>query len=671
MRVILRLFVSLMVFSALKASANTIVPDLYEKAAFFNAGNTNSGTNYYLSSSEGNDQNDGSFENPWKSLSKISSVSLLPGDTVFFKKDERFDGHFVVNGSGLPGNPIVISSYGTGELPILTGAVGTTGGGDYQEAVFVENNDHLVFENLEIQNERKITRAGVDSVDAYGIYILNSGTRILKDFTFRNMTFRNVFAVKEMNDPDDFNGLEVAGLRIESKKNTVAGQEKNIQDVLMENCYFTNLQRLGVHIKHGGGNTAGGNDSINRNMNLVFRNNEFHHTGGTCILPTNTYNCLIEDNVFDHPGSDIDPRMPNRGSSVWTWRCFNTVIQKNYCLHIRGYLDSHGVHIDHENRNTFVQYNYMEDCEGGFVEILGGNVNAVYRYNISVNDGWRSNPNWLNSNHTIWINEKASGDKIIPCDSSFIYNNTIFIDSAYSTAIDIDATNTFIFNNIFYAVNGSNIGGKQVLIKDNGTTFFMSNNLYLGLIASQFRNFDANPVYGDPKFSNAGSGDKFGYQLLNSSSAANAGIFKLVPPVPGAGSGIFKNISVYPEQDIFGNPLTNEAGSQNIGACNAKDGNIITFLENKNTAQLSFQMYPVPAGEEIYLFNEKWSRNTLDIKLVSLQGKTVQISNNLLANEDGIIKLVPNENLPTGMYLVLVDNGISQAGARVILKGRY
>ena len=63
--------------------------------------------------------------------------------------------------------------------------------------------------------------------------------------------------------------------------------------------------------------------------------------------------------------------MPNRGSAVWTWNCKYTIIQRNECLHIRGYLDSHGIHIDHHNDHTYVQYNYMEDCEGGFVEILG------------------------------------------------------------------------------------------------------------------------------------------------------------------------------------------------------------------------------------------------------------------------------------------------------------
>ena len=46
----------------------------------------------------------------------------------------------------------------------------------------------------------------------------------------------------------------------------------------------------------------------------------------------------------------------------------------------------------------------MEDCEGGFVEILGGKETAVDL--IYVNDGWRDNPNWRNSNHTIWLNDK-------------------------------------------------------------------------------------------------------------------------------------------------------------------------------------------------------------------------------------------------------------------------
>lgn len=538
-------------------------------------------TDYYVSSSEGNDANEGTVDAPFRTLQKISQVSLKPGNTVNFKCGDRFDGHFAVNGSGTGEYPITITSYGSGDKPVITGEAGEAGGGDYQEAILVENQDNIIFDGLEINNERKVNRPGVDEIDAYGIYIYNSGTEVMRNFVFRNMTFQNVYAPKPIlsdSGEDAFNGLEVAAVRFYADKNTVVGQEKNIQDVLMEDCYFTDLQRLGVHIKHGGGAAGIGDEMINRNMNLVFRNNEFHYLGGTCILPTRTYNCLIEDNLFNHPGSDVDPRMPNRGSSVWTWRCYNTVIQRNSCISTRGYLDSHGIHIDHENHNTFVQYNYMEDCEGGFVEILGGNVNAVYRFNVSVNDGWRENPNWVNSNHTIWINENTPSGAHY-CDFSYIYNNTVIIDRPYSTAIDIDGKNTHIFNNIFYSINGAGMGAKQMLVKNNGTELYMRNNLFFGVVSQGFKNLDAAPMYGNPLFKDGGAayGDKF--QLQTESPAINAGVPYAGPPIPGAGQGIFRDVPEYPTVDYYGNPIDLFSGTPNIGACNAKNGEVTSITD--------------------------------------------------------------------------------------------
>ncbi len=548
---------------------------------------------YYLSSTEGNDANTGTIDSPWRTLDKISSVNLKPGNTVNFKCGDRFDGHFVVNGSGTEAEPITMTSYGVGNKPIITGEAGVAGGGDYQEAILVENQDNIIFDGLEINNERTIDRSGIDETDAFGIYIYNSGTEIMRNFVFRNMTFQNVYAPKPIlpgDGEDAFNGLEVAAVRFYVAKNTVAGQEKNIQDVLMENCYFTDLQRLGVHMKHAGGASGIGNESINRNMNLVFRNNQFHNTGGTCILPTMTYNCLIEDNVFDHPGSDVDPRMPNRGSSVWTWRCYNTVIQRNQCISTRGYLDSHGIHIDHENYNTFIQYNYMEDCEGGFVEILGGNVNAVYRFNLSVNDGWRENPNWINSNHTIWLNEVTpSGTH--QSEYSYIYNNTVVMDQPFTTAIDIDAKYTHIFNNIFYSINGSGMGAQQVSVKNNNTPLFMKKNLFYGTVAQNFKNMDTSPIYGEPQFKDGGTGNSSKYQLESTSPAINAGVAEPGPPIPGAGMGIFKDIPEYPTVDFYGNPVNLSTGTPNAGACNAKNGEI-TGISKATLKPLN--IYPNP-----------------------------------------------------------------------------
>lgn len=600
---------------------------------------------YYLSNS-GDDMNDGSIVNPWSSLEKLSNTTLAPGDTIFFNNGDRFDGHFVVNGSGSASNPIVLTSYGSGNKPIITGEVGAAEGGDYQEAIYIENQDHITFDGLEIHNERTNSRTGVDDRDAYGIHITNTGSQIMNGFIFRNMTFQNVYAVEEMNDPDDFNGLEVAALRFFTEKNTVAGQEKNIENVLMENCYFTDLQRLGVHIKHGGANTGIGNDEINRNKDFIFRNNEFHYLGGTCILPIRTYNCLIEDNLFNYPGATTDPRMPGRGSSVWTWRCINTVIQNNTCLHIRGYLDSHGIHIDHDNLNTFVQYNYMEDCEGGFVEILGGNINAVYRFNISINDGWRVNPGWVNSNHTIWLNQKSAGDVIHPSEYSYIYNNTVVINSGFTTAIDINAKYTHIYNNIFYSTNGSGMGNQQMNIQNNGTPLFMTNNLFHGNVVNSFESNDSAPVNANPLFNSENSGDAFGYQYLLTSGAVNAGIAQQGPPVIGAGTGIFIDVPEYPTHDYYGNEISLASGTPNIGACNAKNGEII-LSNNGVVLDINKPMIsPNPVKSNLKIIGLE-NTNT-KISIFNIHGQLI-LSTNINHNIDVA-------HLKTGIYFARVEN---------------
>ena len=463
-----------------------------------------------------------------------------------------------------------------------------------------------------------------------------------------------------MLDPDDFNGLEVAGIRFFSERNTTSGQEKNFNNITIENCYFNNLQRLGVHIKHGGSSSGVGNDSINKNSNIVCRNNHFYRTGGTCILPIRTYNCLIEDNLFDRPGDNSDPRMPNRGSSVWTWNCKYTIIQRNQCLHIRGYLDSHGIHIDHHNDHTYVQYNYMEDCEGGFVEILGGNTIAVYRFNISVNDGWRDNPNWINSNHTLWVNDKASGGIIDYCDETFIYNNTVFVDSSYNTAIDMDGLNHHIYNNIFYYSNGSIMGGKQMVINNNNTPLFMKNNLYAGNVVSSFINLDDSPVQQNPNFFNEGDQSPFGYQLMSNSPAIDAGVNELGPAFPKSGWGIFSLIPIYPDVDYFGNPVDFQNGLINIGADNSKNGPITSiFNSSKLDNKLSFRIFPNPndGNFQIELFN---NLNKGNIIVKTLDGKIIY---NLSLNSPFL-----NLDLVSGMYILTLKTELGYKSEKLLIK---
>ena len=170
---------------------------------------------YYLSSSTGNDNNNGSQTQPWKTLSKLSNTSLGPGDKVYFKKGDTFRGHYVVNGSGTEGNPITFTTYGSGNQPILSGSDHDDGGGDYREAILVTNHDNMVFDDLEIQNHRTISRTGVGDLVSFGIRIEVSDSNVnLNNFFFRNMTFKNVYGLYwvDPSNQSEFNAFEVSGL---------------------------------------------------------------------------------------------------------------------------------------------------------------------------------------------------------------------------------------------------------------------------------------------------------------------------------------------------------------------------------------------------------------------------------------------------------------------------
>lgn len=619
---------------------------------------------YYLSSSAGDDNNVGTKAAPWKSLNKISATKLLPGDSVLFKRGDEFKGRYVVNGSGNELNPIFIGAYGEGEKPIINGQVGSENGGDFEEAILVENCDNLIFDGLEISNERLATRSGVADTDAYGMYVKNSGSKVMRNLIFRNMNFKNTFAV----DPFlDFDKIQVAGLSFFTTKNTVAGSEKNIDNVKVHNCYFANNQRLGIQFKHGGGVPGIGNDSINRNMNIHIHDNVFYYNGGTGVLPNRTYNCLIENNLFDHPGASNDSRMAARGSSIWNIWSINTIMQYNTCLSTRGNLDSYGIHIDIDNINTFVQYNYMDDCIGGFVEILRGNKNAVYRFNVSVNSGFREST-WTSSNSTIYVySDRWTATGLVLSDSVFINNNTVVLNKPFNTTFNLDAKNIFVYNNIFSSTNGAGMGNTLTIVRNNDTPFTMTNNLFEGTINQDWVNMDANPQKANPKF--IGSGEKKeAYNLQAESPAINNGIAISGPIVKNAGYGVFKNIPAYPNVDLYGNPIDLSTGKPNIGASNKKNENTsVNGVEMNSKSSNNWLVNYQSTNSCFQISNNNSLSGTLEISLINIKGQVLLTEKKVLNHSLKTFDFDLNSSVSSGIYFLnFIHNGEAESH-RIVL----
>ncbi|UOE48189.1 right-handed parallel beta-helix repeat-containing protein [Mucilaginibacter sp. SMC90] len=80
-------------------------------------------TIYYVSN-DGSDSNVGtSAVKPFKTIDKVNSLTLNPGDVIYFKKGDIFEGQLEIRQSGTSTMPIIIDSYGTGKNAVLEAAI--------------------------------------------------------------------------------------------------------------------------------------------------------------------------------------------------------------------------------------------------------------------------------------------------------------------------------------------------------------------------------------------------------------------------------------------------------------------------------------------------------------------------------------------------------------------
>lgn len=84
---------------------------------------------YYISSSEGDDTNDGKTpESPWKTLSRLNQAlkekAIRPGDRILFRRGDVFFGSICSSSvKGSPGTPVVYGAYGelSKQKPVISG----------------------------------------------------------------------------------------------------------------------------------------------------------------------------------------------------------------------------------------------------------------------------------------------------------------------------------------------------------------------------------------------------------------------------------------------------------------------------------------------------------------------------------------------------------------------
>jgi len=104
--------------------------------------NSLNATTYYISGSIlGNDGTSGTSQStPWKTITKLNTANLQPGDSALFECGYVYRGQINAR-AGAMGNPVYYGSYGSGPKPVISGAiqVQSTGWSVHQGNIYVKS----------------------------------------------------------------------------------------------------------------------------------------------------------------------------------------------------------------------------------------------------------------------------------------------------------------------------------------------------------------------------------------------------------------------------------------------------------------------------------------------------------------------------------------------------
>lgn len=517
-------------------------------------------TDYYFHPTKGNDLNSGlTPKQAFQNLEKVKSLILKPGDRIFLAGGEVFSGTVEIIGfNGQPKMPLLITSFGESETP-MPARIDAKG---YPNGVLIHNSRYVEVKNLEITGDGYGTKCPQGEM-RIGVQIFATDDGQVKGIVLDKLKIFHVFFEEKgfkrgAEEVKSANGTQRYGWGIRLINPSDAAM---IEEVEIRNCEIQNVSHTGIKLT--------GTTSQNIRQ-ITIAQNKVMHTGGPGIQMSGVKFVHVVDNDVTYSGSTDDSRKWGRGSGLWTWGSSNVMIEKNKFMYANGPGDSAGAHIDFNCDNIVLQYNFSAFNAGGFIEVLGNNYNCAYRYNISVNDGYRikGENGAFQEGKTFWLSgyqgEKRHRKGPI---NSYFYNNTIYVseDIVSKIAVDNGSKGILIANNIFHVVGKSEqVAGDQFVSDDiskrNMVDVFFRNNLFLhtnawpsdAIISAEDSHF------GDSGFANPGGLTPEDYIPTNLTLVQN-GIE--IPQLPSDHFGLIEGLKM--KFDFLGNQIVENPG---IGA---------------------------------------------------------------------------------------------------------
>jgi hypothetical protein len=520
--------------------------------AGFACNHPDAGHTYYVSSSAGNDANNGlSAGAAWQSLDKVNEQLFRPGDKILFCSGDEWKGQLRPKGSGAEGAPISIDKYGEGNLPAIdqearAGAV-----------VELENQEYWEIAGLEVTAGATTDDTVKEKQNVLGIHVIaTTADHVLRHIIIRNCVVRNIYGPMEVYEGG---GIWVGVPGWNTKPEGVQGVENpyghppsfstSFDGVLIENNRVSGVDRCGILVW-----TTANPDSTSNGIfipglipskNVVVRGNTLEDVGGDAILIMGSDAPLVEKNVVrrsckkaGNPAYRQEEYWAPSAAAVWFHHCFKGVIQHNAVYdseRLQYNFDGMAYDFDYNCERCVLQYNYSRNNRGGFLLLMGTAVNNVIRYNISEND----------HTHILFLVGSVE-------ENNRIYNNTFYVDSDTTCIVP----RAHIQNNIFMAE-----GNGKIEIRNwehpNYTPWspelgVMLNNCYAGNCAPYLP--DTLRTVADPEFVQPGKAGN---------DAENLACYTLGAGSPGRKAGLI--IPSNGGLDILGNRIPQDT-PPDIGA---------------------------------------------------------------------------------------------------------
>ncbi len=384
-------------------------------------------TDYYVSPS-GNDNNSGtSPEQAWKTITKVNSRNLDPGDRVMFEGGQTFVGTLELDrrDKGVAGNYILVGSYGTGRA-LINGGLG--------DGITMSNSEYVEVSNIIVVGDGRL---------------INNGGKGINLASCAYVTIDGV----------DASGFQKAGVDITGSN-----------DCSITNAYVYDNGFAGIHV-HGG--ASGNNTNIYIGNCRVISNDgdpdiTNNHSGSGILIAQTSY-AVVEYCEAAYNGCCM-PWTGNGPVGIWAWDADHITFQ--YCISHNNLSPGHdggGFDFDGGTNDSLMQYCYSYDNAGWGYLVMDFSwqnlttTNCIVRYCISENDedSGISIGNW--------------GTLL---DSIDFHNNVIYHDNGSNLIRQMTASmsNMNFRNNIF--VSGGTLNMNKGLLNFQGNCYYSLSGSY-------------------------------------------------------------------------------------------------------------------------------------------------------------------------------------------------